>query len=541
MDLKDSYNGNSNIKREGIQHSFTAEQLQEYLKCSKDPKYFTETYIKVIHPDKGLVDFNLYDYQKEMFDHFNNNLFNIVLACRQSGKSISSCAYILWYCIFHQDKYVAILANKHATAKEMLSRITLMLENLPFWLQPGCKTLNKQSIEFDNDTTLMAAATSSNSIRGFTINLLYLDEFAFVDDAAAFYTSTYPVITAGKNSRVIITSTANGIGNMFHKLWVSAMQRTNTYNSFRVDWDSVPGRDAEWKERTIANTSQLQFDQEFGNTFFGTGQSLIDAQTLMGLRAHAPIEEREGGLLRIYDLPSIKHEYMLFADVSKGRGQDYSTFSVIDITSRPFKQVAVYRNNTISPILFPDIIYKYAKLYNTAYVVIEANDQGALVANGLFYDHEYEELHVSHTKGGKQSHLGVEINRKIKRLGCSGFKDILESGRLEVVDEDTITEISTFEAKGQSFEASDNNHDDLVMNLVLFGYILTTMKFEELTDINVKELMYKQKMSAIEADVPDWGFHDNGLDDGGSLEVADSWSLVGDHAPDTIEDSWFSK
>jgi len=534
----ESYNGNANIKKEGIEQSYTQSQLTEYLKCSNDPKYFAQTYIKVIHPDHGLVPFDLYDYQKEMFDHFNNNLFNIVLACRQSGKSISSCAYLLWYCCFHSDKYVAILANKHATAKEMLSRITLMLENLPFFLQPGCKPLNKNSIEFDNETTLMAAATSKSSIRGFTINLLYLDEFAFVEDAATFYTSTYPVITAGVNSRVIITSTANGIGNMFHRLWTSSIQKTNTYEPFRVDWWDVPGRDEAWKDRTIANTSQLQFDQEYGNTFFGTGHSLINAQTLMGLRAQSPIEEREGGLFRIYNLPTSNHEYMLFADVSKGRGQDYSTFSVIDISSRPFKQVAVYRNNTISPILFPDVIYKYAKLYNNAYVVIEANDQGALVANGLYYDHEYEELHQTHNKSGKASHLGVEINRKIKRIGCSGFKDVLESGRLDIVDEHTIMEVSTFEAKGQSFEASDNNHDDIVMNLVLFGYIITTMKFAEMTDINIKEVMYKQRMAEIENDVPSWGFHSDGLEDASNLDLSESWSVK--NAED-VPGGWWSK
>jgi hypothetical protein len=420
----------------------------------------------------------------------------------------------------------------------MLSRITLMLENLPFFLQPGCKTLNKNSIEFDNETTLMAAATSKSSIRGFTINLLYLDEFAFVEDAATFYTSTYPVITAGVNSRVIITSTANGIGNMFHRLWTSSIQKTNTYEPFRVDWWDVPGRDEGWKERTIANTSQLQFDQEYGNTFFGTGHSLINAQTLMGLRAQSPIEEREGGLFRIYNLPTSNHEYMLFADVSKGRGQDYSTFSVIDISSRPFKQVAVYRNNTISPILFPDVIYKYAKLYNNAYVVIEANDQGALVANGLYYDHEYEELHQTHNKSGKASHLGVEINRKIKRIGCSGFKDVLESGRLDIVDEHTIMEVSTFEAKGQSFEASDNNHDDIVMNLVLFGYIITTMKFAEMTDINIKEVMYKQRMAEIEDDVPSWGFHSDGLEDASNLDLSDSWSVKD---AEDVPGGWWSK
>lgn len=509
----ESYKGNARVKRDGVEQTYTQEQLQEYLKCSQDPVYFAENYIKVIHPDRGLVPFKLYDYQKEMFEHFDENLFNIVLACRQSGKSISSCAYLLWYACFHSDKVIAILANKHTTAKEMLSRITLMLENLPFFLQPGVKTLNKNSIEFSNETMMMAAATSASSIRGFTVNLLYLDEFAFVEDAATFYTSTYPVITAGKDSRVIITSTANGIGNMYHKIWTGALQGTNSYQPFRVDWWNVPGRDEEWKIKTIANTSQIQFDQEFGNTFFGTGDTLIDGQTLMGLRAEDPSEVREGGCLKIYDLPEDDHHYITLVDVSKGRGQDYSTFSVIDITQRPMKQVAVYRNNTISPLLYPDIIYKYAKLYNDSYVVVEANDQGALVAHGLYHDFEYEELHVSTNKGGRTSHLGVEMNRKIKRIGCSGFKDLIESGKLDVVDEDTIIEISTFELRGQSYEASSGNHDDIVMNLVMLGYFITTMQFEEMTDINIKKLMHDKRMQEIEEDVPIWGYADDGLED----------------------------
>jgi phage FluMu gp28-like protein len=159
-----------------------------------------------------------------MFEHFNNNRFNIVLACRQSGKSISACAYLLWYALFHSEKTIAVMANKGATAREMLGRITLMLENIPFFLQPGCKALNKGSIEFSNNSRIVAAATSGSSIRGMSVNLLYLDEFAFVERAAEFYTSTYPVVSSGKETKIIVTSTANGIGNIFHKIWEGAMQ-----------------------------------------------------------------------------------------------------------------------------------------------------------------------------------------------------------------------------------------------------------------------------------------------------------------------------
>lgn len=505
----ESYLGNPNVKRDGVQHQFTEEEVKEYVKCGKDPVYFCKTYLKVISLDDGLVPFDLYPYQEQMFKHFNDNRFSIVLACRQSGKSISSVGYLLWYACFHSEKTIAVLANKGAVAREMLARVTLMLENLPFFLQPGCKALNKGSIEFSNNSRIIASATSGSSIRGMSVNLLFLDEFAFVERANEFYTSTYPVVSAGKETKVIITSTANGIGNTFHKIWEGAVQKVNEFTPFTVNWYDVPGRDEKWKEQTIANTSQLQFDQEFGNTFFGTGDTLINAETLLSFRAKPPKKVFEGGDLLVYEEPTKSREYIMTVDVSKGRGQDYSTFTVIDIGTRPFKQVAVYRNNTISPILFPNIIYKYAKVYNDAYVVIESNDQGTLVCNGLYQDLEYDNVHME--SAVKADRIGIEMNRKVKRLGCSAIKDILEEKKLDILDEQTIMEISTFVSKGQSYEASDGNHDDLMMNLVMFGFFVSTQYFSDMTDINLKQLMFEKKMQEIEDDVPPVGFIDDGV------------------------------
>ena len=521
--MNDTYNGNISVKRDGAIQEYTQRDINEYVKCSKDPAYFAMNYCKVINLDRGLVPFDLYPYQKDMFKHFNDNRFSVVLACRQSGKSISSVAYLLWYAIFHPDQTIAVLANKGATAQEMLGRVTLMLENLPFFLQPGTKALNKRSIEFSNNSRIVSAATSGSSIRGMSVNLLYLDEFAFVEDAATFYTSTYPVIASGSNTKVIITSTANGIGNMYHKIWEGAVQGVNEYRPFRVDWWDVPGRDQEWKTQTINNTSALQFDQEFGNTFFGTGDTLIDGQTLLKLRAKNPIQVFEGGDLKVYEEPEKDHFYVATVDVAKGVGGDYSTFNIIDTTTRPFKQVAVYRNNRISPILFPNIIAKTCKAYNDAYVVVENNDQGTVVCNGLYYELEYENLHVESLI--KSTGLGITMNRKVKRLGCSGFKDILENNRLDIVDENTILEISTFVAKGQSYEASDGNHDDLVMNLVMFGYFAGSQQFGDLTDIDLKQLLFEQKAREIDDDLPPFGFIEDGLDDIEQAPDGQPWAI----------------
>jgi len=495
--IESNYLGNPNVRGADVEHPWTKEELLEYSKCLKNPKYFAKQYCKVIHLDKGLIPFNLYPYQEKMFDTFTANRFNIVLACRQSGKSIAVVAYLLWYAIFKGEQVVGILANKEAIAREMLGRITLMLENLPFFLQPGCNALNKKSIGFSNNSRIIAAATSSSSIRGMSLNLVYLDEFAFVDNAAEFYTSTYPVISSGKTSKIIITSTANGIGNMFHKLYEGALQGTNEFDATRVDWWDVPGRDEKWRKMTIENTSELQFDQEFGNSFHGTGNTLISADILLALRAMNPIEMLNN--VKIWNQPEEGHNYLMFVDVSRGRGQDYSTFTVIDVSCNPFVQVCTYRDNMISPLLLPDMIYKYATHYNECYVVIESNDAGQVVCNGLYYELEYENVFVESMI--KANAIGVNMTAKIKRIGCSNIRDIMQQKKLAIKDEETIREMSTFVAKGSSYQADHNSNDDLMMNLVMFGWFTSTPFFAESTDVDMKQMLYKEKVKQLEDEV----------------------------------------
>jgi len=498
-----SYLGNNSVKRDGILQNFTKKQVEEYKKCMDDPAYFARKYCKVINLDRGLVPFNLYPYQEQMFKQFRENRFNIVLACRQSGKSVSASIFILWYAIFQSDKTIAILANKGSTAREMLSRITLALENLPFFLQPGCKALNKGSISFSNNSRIIAAATSGNSIRGLSISLLYLDEFAFVNDAERFYTSTYPVISSGKQSQVIMTSTFNGVVNLYYRLWQGAVQGINEYKPFRVDWWDVPGRDEKWKAQTIANTSQMQFDQEFGNCAIGSTDTLIAPEFLLALKAIGPEEIIRG--IKIYKKPIEGHKYFLLVDVSKGRGQDYSTVSVFDVTARPFEQVATFRDNMMSPLIFPDLIVGLAKRFNSALVIIENNDVGQVVCNGVYYDMEYENTFVeSNVRGG----IGVTMTKRVKKIGCSFLKDLIESRKLVINDSDTIVELSTFEAKGDSYEGADGSHDDLAMNLVLLAWFLTT-PFAELKDGELKDMLFAEKVKGMEDELVPPGFLGN--------------------------------
>ena len=516
--------GNPNVKRAGVNQSFTKEEVEEYKKCMKSPAYFARNYVRIIHLDRGLVPFDLYPYQEKMFDHFNKNQFSIVLACRQSGKSISAIVYLLWYAIFHPSKTIAILANKGATAREMLARVALALENLPFFLQPGCKALNKGSIEFDNGSRILAAATSSSSIRGYSINLLFLDEFAFVEKAATFYTSTYPVITGGKSARVIITSTANGVGNVYHKLWESAVQNVSQYKPFRVDWWDVPGRDEKWKKDTISNTSQLQFEQEFGNSFHGTGSTLINAETLLSLKAQSPIFTQND--VKVFRRPVPKHQYVMTVDVGRGKCQDYSTFAVVDVSIKPFQIAAVFRNNRISPLLLPDIVYKFARIYNDAYVLVESNDNGSVVCNGLYYDLEYENMFVESSI--KADAIGVLMTKKTKRIGCSNLKDLIETKKLEICESETIIELSTFEANGASYEASEGNHDDLVMNLVLFAWFAATDQFAQMANVDLKTMLYAERLRQVEDDITPVGVFSTVEDEADHRFVAggDTWIVA---------------
>ena len=519
----EGYLGNNLIKRAGVETQYTQEQIAEYQKCSSDPTHFIETYTQIISLDEGLVPFKLRGYQEKLINHFNDNRFSVVLAARQSGKSITSCAYLLWYLLFTPEVTVAILANKGAIAREMVARIVTMLETVPFFLQPGVKILNKGNIEFGNDSKLVAAATSSSSIRGMSINMLYLDEFAFVEDAETFYTATYPVVTSGKDSKVIITSTANGVGNMFHKIYESAVHGNSEYNSFLINWFDVPGRDEEWKKQTIANTSDAQFEQEYGNSFLGTGNTLINADTLLGMRAIDPDWKKEG--VSVYQRPIAGHTYITTVDVSQGRGIDYSTFSIFDVTSKPFKQVCTFRDNMISPMLFPDLINKYCRPYNESLVIIENNAEGSMVATQLHYDIEYPNVFVQGMT--KATDIGITMSRKIKRVGCSTLKELMEENRLAVIDRPTITEMMTFVNKGNSFEADRGYHDDMVMNCVLFSWFVTTDYFTNLTDTAVKDLLYAEQQKMIEDDMLPAGIF--------GLQEEEEGSFV-----DKDGDRWFS-
>ena len=515
------YLGNPNLKRANVNTNFSPEEVQEFIKCSNDPVYFIRSFIKIVNLDQGIVGFDLYDFQEDMVNRFHENRFNIAKLPRQSGKSTVVTAYLLWYAIFNDNVNIAILANKAATAREMLGRLQLSYENLPKWLQQGVVNWNRGSLELENGSKILAASTSASAVRGMSFNIIFLDEFAFIPTHIAdeFFSSVYPTISSGKSTKVIIISTPKGM-NMFYKLWHDAEKGQNEYTTTEVHWQQVPGRDAAWKEQTIKNTSEEQFNQEFECEFLGSVNTLISSTKLKTLVYEEPIKKEAG--LSIYDDPEKGHTYHICVDVARGLTKDYSAFTVVDTTEIPYQVVAKYRSNVIKPLLFPDIIHRVATAYNMAYIMIEVNDIGGQVADIIQFDLEYENLLMCAMRGragqvvgqgfsGTKVQLGVKMSTTVKKTGCSNLKQLVEDDKLVFKDYDIMAEMTTFIQRGPAWEAEEGCNDDLVMCLVIFSWLATTDYFRELHDDDVRARMYEEQKEGIEADMAPFGFIDDGI------------------------------
>ena len=547
MAQNEIYLGNPNLKRANIAQNFTDEQVEEFIKCSQNPVYFITNYIKIISLDKGLVPFDLYDFQSDMVEKFHENRFNIAKLPRQSGKSTVVTAYLLWYTLFNDNVNVAILANKAATAREMLQRLQLSYENLPNWMQQGVVNWNRGSLELENGSKIMAASTSASAVRGMSFNIIFLDEFAFIPTHIAdeFFSSVYPTISSGKSTKVIIISTPKGM-NMFYKLWHDAEKGKNEYTTTEVHWSQVPGRDAEWKEQTIKNTSEEQFNQEFECEFLGSVNTLITSSKLKILPYDDPLTSSAG--LDIFEEPIEGHDYVCTVDVARGITKDYSAFTIIDTTDIPYRLVAKYRNNKIKPLLFPNIIHQVCTQYNHAYTLIEVNDIGGQVADIMQFDLEYDNLLMCSMRGragqvvgqgfsGSKVQLGVKMSTTVKKTGCANMKQLIEDDKLVFTDFDIITELTTFIQKGQAWEAEEGCNDDLAMCLVIFSWLATSDYFRELHDSDVRARMYQEQKDAIEADMAPFGFVSDGLEDETFVdEEGDRWESNRDWNTDEYGD-----
>jgi len=527
------YLGNPNLKRANVQQEWTKEEVEEYARCMKDPIYFIQNYIKIVNIDEGLVPFKMYDFQKEMVGTFHNNRFTICKLPRQSGKSTTIIAYLLHYVLFNPTVNVAILANKAATARDLLGRLQLAYEHLPKWLQQGVMSWNKGSLELENGSKILASSTSASAVRGGSYNIIFLDEFAYVPSNVAeqFFSSVYPTISSGKTSKVMIVSTPHGM-NMFYKLWVDAEEQRNEYVPIEVHWSEVPGRDEAWKEQTIKNTSESQFNTEFECEFLGSIDTLISARKLRTLAFREPKQRNAG--LDVYKPPEEGRTYFISVDVARGTSRDYSAFIVFDISEMPYTIAAKYRDNEIKPLVFPQKIYDVARVYNQAFVLIEVNDIGEGVANTMQFDLEYDNLVMASMRGragqvlgggfsGGKAQLGVRTTKAVKTVGCSNLKQLVEDNKLIIEDYDFVSELSTYIVKGQSWEADEGCTDDLVACGFLFAWATDQTYFKELTDLDIRMRMIKENQEALEQDMAPFGFVVTGLEDENIGEVIDEY------------------
>ena len=515
------YLGNPNLKNVAQKINWTEENLTTYMLCKEDSEHFIHNFVKIIHVDRGLVSFEMYDYQKDMIHKFNDNRFVICKMPRQTGKSTTIIAYLLHYVLFNENVNVAILANKGAVARELLSRLQLAYEHLPKWLQQGVVIWNKGNIELENGSKILASATSGSAVRGSSFNIIFLDEFAHVPSniAEQFFTSVYPTISSGESTKVLIVSTPLGM-NMFYKMWADAQEKRNNYVPLEVHWSQVPGRDEKWKQETIKNTSEVQFTQEFECEFIGSTHTLISATKLRTMVFKTPVFSKNG--LDVYEEPIKNALYCMIVDTAQGKDQDYSAISIFDISQIPYRQVAKYRSNKISPMLYPDIIFHIGKKYNMSWVLLEVNDVGSQVAETLHYDLEYENIIVSSMKGragqqigggfAKNIQLGIRTSKQLKRIGCSALKEMIESDKLIISDFDTISELTTFAVKNNSYEAEEGSNDDLAMTLVIFSWLVQQRYFKDLTDLDIRKKLADEQMKALEEDLLPFGIIDDGRD-----------------------------
>lgn len=529
------YLGNPKLKRAGVQVEYTNDQLIEITRCIKDPVYFIKNYVKIVNVDLGLIPFDMWDFQVEMVRGFHSQRFSIAKMPRQVGKTTTTAGYMLWAVLFSDDYKIAILANKGDLARDILGRIKYSYEYLPLWMQQGIMEWNKGNIVLENGSEISAYATNASGVRGGTYNLVFLDEFAFVPQniAAEFFTSTYPVISSGKTTKVIIVSTPHGL-NQFYKMWTDAVEQRSLYVPFEVHWSMVPGRDATWREETIRNTSEEQFRQEFETEFIGSSATLIPGAKLKMLTFNNPVEKEE--YLDIYESPKPGHTYIAIVDCAEGVGLDYSVCSIIDVTEIPYKHVAKFRDNKLSAFIFPTYVYNLANRYNRAWILVETNSVGQQVVDILHYDLEYENIFRIESHDIKGQHIasgfkkgaayGVKTSKTVKKIGCSNLKTLIETDKLTTTDFDTIAELNTFVRDKDSYKAEEGNNDDIVMTLVLFSWLSAQSFFKEITNSDVRQRLLEERNIQMEEELLPIGILDDGLEEEKHFDGEDLWTVT---------------
>ena len=518
------YNNNKNLKAAGVAVEFTREQIEEYIKCKQDPIYFIENYAKIVSLDEGVVPFKPFPYQKRIIDSIHTNKNTLGKLFRQAGKSTIVAGYMAWYVLFNDNKTAVVLANKQAIAVEIFGRVQFIIENLPMWLQQGVVEWNKKSLVLENGSRCIAAATSASAVRGMSVNFLLLDEFAHLKPnlAEEFVASVFPTLSSSESSKLVIISTPNGL-NHYHKLWVDAENGNNDFATVQGRWQENPHRTQEWADAQRKKLGEVKYRQEIECSFEGSSYTLVDGTKLATLPIAMPLYNKDN--FEIYKKPEKDRQYVITVDVSRGRHHDYSAFTVFDATKMPYEVVATYKDNTISTLEYPHLIYNTARQFNDAYILIETNDLGEEVSNTIWYEYEYSNLYF--TSGNELTQLagypGVRTTTKVKGLGCSVLKDLIEKDQLTVNSHKIVEELGLFVMHKRSYASQDPAvNDDLCTTLWLFAWLTKQDVFQEITSNNLRGILTEQKQKYIDSTMTPFGFFSRG-------EAADREEVVQDN------------
>lgn len=492
------------IKRSMAEVQFSPEMQDELLRCSEDFYYFCQ-FVQVKHPDLGRMEFKPRWYQKEFLDKIIDNRYFVGLLARQVGKTVSVSVYVLWYAMFHSEKTIGIVSNKGTSAKKILAEIKRMYEFLKPHLKPGVQEYNVQSVTFDNNTRIICSNTTEDPFRGETLSLMVCDELGFVKKsiAEAFWSANFPALSASQTSKVIIISTPNGKFNLFERLYSGAEADSNGFVYSRHDWTCIEGRDEKWKEDQIRILGKVKFNQEHGCQFIGSTNTVVDGETLQILltKSQDPKLKDLNDRLKIFEKPKPNDKYVIGVDTAKGTGEHDSTIQVLKITSyTPFKakQVAVFKDNYTDIYEFSNIVYRMALLYNKAHILLENNYDGSTVINKLWWDYEYENL-VNESQ--KSTGLGIRATQKTKPIAVLAMKKLIENGDIELVDEETILQLTSFIDLGNNKFTGKDLPDDLVDALYWACYVTEMDVLDE--DASVDDNIEEEDGWGILSDVED--------------------------------------
>jgi len=532
----------SEWKKANIIFEYTPDELEEIRKCKSDVLYFADTYAKVM-TDDGINQITLRDYQSEILWSFSTNRFNILNASRQIGKSVMSAIYIAWFLIFHSEKNILVVANIASTTKEVIDKIKSILENLPFFLKPGCISNNVMSMKFDNKSRLIGRTTTKNTGIGFTIHLLYIDEFAHINPSYLnfFYRAIYPTISASKTSKIIITSTPNGM-NKFYEIYMDALTGKNNYAPLRVDWWQVPGRDDQWKKDTISDLgSEEDFNQEFGLQFFSSDVLLLPSRTLkkiFNLRIEYEVpewvqmfdmyESLEGlsfhpnfAKKTLSDIRNDDNYYIFSVDTADGLSRDYSIInifkfsllpdSILDSVSEFIKvetdifslvQVGTFRTNTkdinqycnsLELLLFTIFNPEKVKL------VVELNHKGEYIMDKITKNQNYWPgmlIFSKHTESAVSWKPGLKLTLNNKIKYCERFKFLTAVNKILPNEFKTVHELGSFGKSRNGTYRSQSGHDDLAMTCVNLSSFFDSPQFWEIANEEIDKIP-KDKLSKI--------------------------------------------